>query len=368
MVKISKGKKPVEIREVALPGDRRLLQIEDLRDGAIPRYCPAARNEVVADEDDLVLAWDGANAGISSHGLKGAAGSTLAVLRPLLPAQVHTPYLAQFLKSKQGYLRSTCKGATVPHIDPAAIAGLEVELPALPEQCRIAAILDQAEKQRGKAETALVLVESMRMSIAQSFFDAHKTFPMVALAELAERVVVGYVGPSSSHIVDDGVPFLRTGNIGPGEIIEKDLLQIDHKLHGELKKSQLHAGDVVLRRHIDDRIRSAIIPAHLDGSNCANIIVVRPSERVRAEIVTSYLGLAETQQFLVGRRVGSAQSVVNTTELKKLPVPDLPTDVQVRYCEIVRDVRRNRDRIARLCLQLGQLFTSLQSRAFSGQL
>jgi type I restriction enzyme, S subunit len=65
LVTVSKGKKPIEIHEVAMPGDRRLLQIEDLRDGAIPRYCPAAHNEVLAEEIDLVLAWDGANAGTS---------------------------------------------------------------------------------------------------------------------------------------------------------------------------------------------------------------------------------------------------------------------------------------------------------------
>ena len=49
LISVRKGKKPQLIVGEAAPGYRRLIQIDDLRPGAEPKFCPPARDEVVAE-------------------------------------------------------------------------------------------------------------------------------------------------------------------------------------------------------------------------------------------------------------------------------------------------------------------------------
>ena len=114
-IEISKGKKAANVCEHPALGMRRYLQIDDLRPDAKPKFvepfqCPAATLI------DVVIAWDGANAGTVSCNLEGYIGSTLAVLR-FNADKLSTPYLSRFLESKFDFLQAQATGATVPHLD-----------------------------------------------------------------------------------------------------------------------------------------------------------------------------------------------------------------------------------------------------------
>src|ERR1051325_4216035 len=89
------------------------LQIDDLRPGATPKYA-RDKSGVLATKNDVLIAWDGANAGTVSFGLEGYVGSTLAILRPN-SNEILAPFLGYFLKSKFAHLQRTNTGATIPH-------------------------------------------------------------------------------------------------------------------------------------------------------------------------------------------------------------------------------------------------------------
>ncbi len=194
LVRITKGKKPAEIRSTPGPNDTRLLQIEDLRDGAVHRYAPRSQGHPVAEPHDVLLAWDGANAGTSHFGLAGLVGSTLAVLTPRNKSRLHTAYLGYFLKSARSYLRATCKGATVPHIDPTALAALDLPLPTLDEQRRIAATLGRADALHAMRRQALAHIDALAESVFVEMFgepmNGTRDWPRVRLGDIA-RIIRG---------------------------------------------------------------------------------------------------------------------------------------------------------------------------------
>lgn len=249
----------------------------------------------------------------------------------------------------------------------AAFLGLEIPLPPLKEQRRIAALLDHAAALRAKRRQVLVHLENLTRAIFIEFFSLPPdgTLP---LAELAEKVVVGHVGPTSVHFRPSGVPFIRTGNVGHGEVLRSDLAHVTENFHSLLKKSQLRGGDVLISRVITNEVRAAILPHDLNGANCGNIILVRPSEAILAETVLGFLGLPATQQALLGRRVGSAQGVVNTTVLKELPTPVCSIEAQKDLARQIRAIGRQRAAVKRDSLANNELFASLQARAFRGEL
>ncbi|HCX85215.1 MAG TPA: hypothetical protein DHV14_08785 [Micrococcales bacterium] len=276
-------------------------------------------------------------------------------------------YLYHWLKSKTAYLQSLGNGATFKELSKKTTEQIAVPLPPLPEQRRIAAILDHADALRAKRRQVLAHLEALSESIFEDFF-LQQPDGWARLSELAEKVVVGHVGPTSEFFRPTGVPFLRTGNVGHGEIVREGLAYVTTDFHQRLKKSQIRRGDVLISRVITDEVRAAIAPEDLDGANCANIIVVRPSDRLLPATVLGYLGRAETQRRLVGRRVGSAQGVVNTSVLKELSTPTYSVERQQHLTARVEEISAQRAAERRAIDAEEELFTSLRYRAFRGDL
>jgi type I restriction enzyme S subunit len=179
------------------------------------------------------------------------------------------------------------------------------------------------------------------------------------LGEQAEHVVVGYVGPSTEHFSDVGVPFLRTGNVGRRKIIHEGMIFVTNSFHKSQKKSQLKTGDVVITRVISESINCAIIPKDLEGSNCGNIIIVRPGDRIDPSYLTHLLSSRESQKWLMSRQVGSAQSVVNTSVLKSWEIPVLPIEEQRRIAAILDKADALRAKRREALAQLDRLAQSI---------
>ncbi len=146
IVKIYKGNKAENVFEDKCLNALPYLQIEDLRPNSKKKYTDDSSGFVV-NERDILIAWDGANAGTVSFGLDGYIGSTLAALR-LKTNDYNTAFIGRFLQSKFSYLQENCTGATIPHINRNALESLSLHIPKLDEQKRIAAILDKADRLR----------------------------------------------------------------------------------------------------------------------------------------------------------------------------------------------------------------------------
>jgi type I restriction enzyme, S subunit len=220
LVLIRKGKKPGKIAATPGPGYQRLIQIDDLRPNAIAKFCPTVRDEQIAVPADVVIAWDGANAGTSSFGLTGVIGSTLAILRPK-SGRVGTRYLGHFVQANRKYLRQHCKGATVPHIDGRILEELDIPLPPLAEQLRIAAILDMAEGLRAKRRATLAQLSTLTQSIFTDLFgDPAKNPKQWQRVELATLITAGpqngLYRPASDY--GTGTPILRIDGFYDGMV------------------------------------------------------------------------------------------------------------------------------------------------------
>lgn len=291
-------------------------------------------------------------------------------LKALLPKrEVDTSYLAAMLRAQHGEILSQVSTAAhgTKKLESRVLENLQIPLPPLPEQRRIAAILDHADTLRAKRRQVLTHLDTLIASVFDGFFQ-QRPDGWANLIDLAERVVVGHVGPTSDFLRPTGVPFVRTGNVGRGEVVRKNLAYVTWDFHQRLKKSQIRGGDVLISRVITDEVRAAVAPEDLNGANCANIIVVRPNDGLMSCTVLGYLGRTETQRQLIGRRVGSAQGVVNTTVLKELSIPMYSLDRQRTLNARVNAVLAQRAAQRHAVNADDDLFASLQARAFRGEL
>ena len=284
--------------------------------------------------------------------------------------QVHAKFLYYWLRKNRAYLEGLGNGATFKEVSKAVVSRIEIDLPSVPEQRRIAEVLDRAEALRSKRRAALAQLDTLTQAI---FFDfslqvERGAFPTMALGEAVEMVTVGHVGPTTEFFCEDGVPFLRTGNVGAFEIVQSDLKHITPEFHRRLRKSTLRTGDVLVSRVISDEVRCAVVPAEFDGANCANVIVIRPGRRMSSQYLAYLIRAPQSQRSFLQRQVGSAQSVVNTGVLQDWNISLPPLALQQEFGRRVAGVQQMRVAHRSSLVALDALFASLQSRAFRGEL
>jgi len=168
IVDVSKGKKhnPVEYPTI---GAKRIIGINDLRNDNVLIFTDDS-NGVEAYENDILIAWDGANAGTIGYGKTGYIGSTIARLRIKSDEQYSGVFLGQLLQSKFKQLRSTTTGATIPHINRAVLDAIKVPRLALHEQIRIADLLTRAEKLIAKRKESIKALDELLKSTFLEMF------------------------------------------------------------------------------------------------------------------------------------------------------------------------------------------------------
>jgi len=254
-------------------------------------------------------------------------------------------YLQKYLHSMYDRIRNWTGDKDRTGLNLKIIRSFQVILPPLDEQYRIAAILDKANEIKHAQNSAF----NMRQKLINSTFESlFKTYflnedSFVELDELVESVRVGYVGPTSKHYRDQGVHYLRTGNVGHGSVIFDGMKYITQEFHDSQNKSKLKTGDIVISRVIGDEIKCSIIPPELDNSNCGNVVIVTPSSQMNSIFLCNLILSHHTQRKLMRRKVGSAQSVVNTKVMKKMLVPKIPIQLQEQFAVIVESISSLQD-------------------------
>jgi type I restriction enzyme, S subunit len=299
-------------------------------------------------------------------------GRGVAGIRPK-NCKLNPRYLWHWLAFNNPNLEKLGKGSTFKQVTRADIEGQFFSvLPEPIQQERIAAILDKADAIRRKRRQALPEIDALLRSQFDEMFGEYASkkhgWASEPLANIVERVTVGHVGPSSHGIRDTGVPFLRTQNIGDGDVLADDLKFISSDFARSLQKSALKEGDVIISRHISDQIRSAIVPAELSGANCANIVIVRPGELLTPSYIHLLLRTPLAQSKLLERQVGSAQRVVNTRAFQSWHVPRPDRGSLAALESIFQRAKKLKAQLASAFAEADQLFLCLSQRAFRGEL
>jgi restriction endonuclease S subunit len=80
VVNVDKGKK-MELLSSCLEKSTPYIGIDNLRTNQYTNFTKD-KNGLLCIETDLLIVWDGANAGTIGYGLRGYVGSTIARLRP----------------------------------------------------------------------------------------------------------------------------------------------------------------------------------------------------------------------------------------------------------------------------------------------
>ena len=138
---------------------------------------------------------------------------------------VSPDFLFWWLKTQEKHIQSKGRGATFKEVSKKIVEDLQIPLPPLDEQRRIAEVLDNADALRSKRRAALAQLDILTQSIFLDMFGEPATnpkgWPVRALRSLG-RVATGGTPPSAKEGMFDGaIPFITPGDLESDQPIKR---------------------------------------------------------------------------------------------------------------------------------------------------
>jgi type I restriction enzyme S subunit len=296
---------------------------------------------------------------------------------PILPGRtLDRDFLCHFLRQPKmvELAASRATGANLPRLSPKTLAEFPVPLPPLPEQRRIAAILDKADALRAKRRTALEQLNSVTQAMFVEMFGvllANVSEYAVPLRDCAEVVSGVTKGRTFNGRATVEVPYLRVANVQAGFLDLSEVKTIP-ALPDEVEALRLMPGDVVLTEGGDfDKLgRGAVWTGQIE--NCIHqnhVFRVRFNRSVLPEYFHQYVQTVPARAyFLRCAKKTTNLASINMTQLRALPVVVPDVEHQREFVRGARAVSHLGDAMDASLRASVTLFASLQKQAFAGEL
>ena len=258
------------------------------------------------------------------------------------------------------------QGAGVPTLNRNLVHHIEIPLPPLPEQKRIAAILDKADAIRRKRWQAIKLADDfLRATFLDMFGDPvtnPKGWDVAKVIDVCDCIVPGRDKPKS---FSGDIPWIMTDDLNPLSITAKSKKQLGLS-KDEIKqvRARVIPKDSVVMTCVGDLGISSIV-----GSSCV-INQQLHSFQCSDKINNSYLMYNLSFQSPYMYQVATLTTVpyLNKTNCNCTPLPLPPIFLQDRFAEICRKVWSFETKLQNLEKKTFYLFNSLTQRAFRGEL
>lgn len=291
-------------------------------------------------------------------------GAFCKVLRPF--SGIDAGYFAHYFRTAEyrRYISSVAAGANINNLRNEDLDRIEIPLPPLPEQRRIAAILDEADALRARAARAADTMFGLRAAnFRRAVAQVTRSVPLDTVTHMYGGASLpggeAFTGQAGGYLL------LRVSDMNlPGNEVEINYGR-DWRRERGARASTAPAGSVVLPKRgasiATNKKRLLKRPALLDP----NLMAVQGEEGVlHGDWLHAWFDAFDLQSV----QSGSSVPQLNKKDLAPLQIPLPDWSEQLRFSERVVAAGDLLDRAGGQAQHLDELFASLQHRAYRGEL
>lgn len=306
-------------------------------------------------------------------------GGFVSVLRAN-PHKVDPRFLYRWFASNptQALLRSFGQKTTnISNLNIERCLNLKLVLPPLPEQRRIAAILDQADALRAKRREALAELDQLTQSIFIDMFGDPVANPAkwnkLPLAELVAGKYGVKAGPFGSALKKEEYGSSGYRVYGQEQVIAGRFdvgdYYISERKYEQLKSCSIAEGDLLVSL-VGSFGKILIVPSGIEpGIINPRLLKISPNRKLlTSKFLASVLEHPSVQKHFEQVAHGGTMGILNAGLLKQLDVILPPLHLQAAFANRLESATQIALAHKKSLLELDSLFSSLQHRAFRGEL
>jgi type I restriction enzyme, S subunit len=322
-------------------------------------------------------------------------GQLIAIVRPG-KFSVNPKWLMHFLNAPtiRALIDLQSSGTTRRRISRGKLAQLELPVPPLPEQKRIADKVDSLLARVGTCRDRLDRIRPLLKRFRQAVYEAASSgtltedwrverarglddWSSTSVEEVATLVFDGPFGSNlkSSDYTEAGTRVVRLENIAPLRFIEDKRTYIAEEKFQALARHTLLADDVLFSSFVDEEVRVCLLPPELSGKaiNKAVCFCIRvDSSRCHPRFLALKLASRSTFSALDDVIHGATRPRINLGQLRAiafhLPSIDEQTEIVQRVDSLFSVATAIESRLTAARAKVDRLTPALLAKAFTGEL
>lgn len=244
---------------------------------------------------------------------------------------------------------------------------LEVPLPPLDEQRRIAAILDQADELVTARNMTIGLIGNLRQSIFIDMFGApdrlSKNWVCAPLSDLAHTCSGGTPSRADNSYYGGDIPWVKSGEVVQGLVVSTEEA-ITEAAVANSSARVMPPGTVLVAMYGATAGKVGILG--ISAATNQAVCSITPGDRLEVGYLVEVL--RSMNDHLLAQRSGGAQPNLSQGVLRGLQIPVPPIEIQEQFCRRLAEVDALDSHVVAALASHSVLFQSLQARAFAGQL
>ncbi|WP_426718653.1 restriction endonuclease subunit S [Corynebacterium auriscanis] len=282
-------------------------------------------------------------------------------------------FLFHFLPRALGQIEQKKSYVTVKHLSATDLRNLKIPLPPLPEQRRIAGVLEHSSQQVRETDRQLNSLAALRSSITERALDLrkHQMLQLNEIADIQSGITKGRKLKKGEVMSE--YPYMAVSNVKSG-FLDLQTVKTIEVTNREAAKYELHPGDILLTEGGDpDKLgRGTIWRGEI--SKCLHqnhIFRIRLPENspIPPDVLMSLISSrASRSYFLRSAKQTTGIASINKTQLSALPIPLLSAYEVIPLNGALNAIDAVAGKLKLRHTLLQELHASLAARAFSGQL
>ncbi len=251
---------------------------------------------------------------------------------------------------------------------------IQIPVPPLLEQKRIAEILDKADALRQNNKQLLATYDELLQATFLDMFGDPvmnpKGWKEVILDSTISKIQIGPFGSQlhKSDYLESGIPLINPTNIKENKISIDEAAFISEDKYDSMPQYHLFDGDVIMARR-GDLSKVALVRQNGEKMFCGTgSLYVRFSEELNKFFLFKLLSHEKTINFLEKEARGVTMPNLNKNIIKRIPIFLPPITLQNHFAQIVENIEAQKALIKLSLQESEDLFNGLVQEAFRGSL
>lgn len=277
------------------------LSPEFLRGKDSAELAKPSSNSVFVNDGDLIVLWDGSNAGEFFKGRRGLLASTMSLIQH--GDEIDKQYFLYALKSWEPYLKGQTSGSGIPHVDKEVLGNLKILVFCKEEQEKIAKVLSTIDRAIAQTEAIIAKQQRIKTGLMQDLLtkgidengnirsEATHEFKDSAIGRIPVEWDVRKIGETLEDItygltvrpkyVEEGIPLISAKECGNGSIDYESCNKIMQQDFKRLRERSLPKyGDVLITKTGTLGRVARINQSDPDSAITQNVALLRPNIKI----------------------------------------------------------------------------------------
>jgi type I restriction enzyme S subunit len=268
---------------------------------------------VTAEDGDCLILWDGAGAGDLFSAYRGVVSSTMAVVTTQ-NSNILREFLTLFISSKAEYIKETCRGTTVPHVSPDAIANMDLKIPPLLEQKRIVDLISSVDSYIEAQQQQLEIAKRSRNAVLHELLTAGgDNWVETTLGEVA------HLNPEQARDYDSDrlIKYIDLSTVTFDTGISTEIEQLPFNEAPGRARRIIKEKDVIVSTVRPYLKGFAFVGKEFDGQIASTgfCVIRAKSESILSELIWALVGSDDFVDFLIRRSTGSNYPAVRPNDI-----------------------------------------------------